>query len=218
VSLARREFPQWVEQPAWSPPTLQRGERVAEYRGEHAMIIKREGERVGALAISPTPLATADDNGAWSPVDLTLEHGSAGFKPHNAAVPTRLPDTLVEGVAFAGLGLSLAAADGGDGQARRVEDKVFYDNVQQDADVMLAPLPTGVEVYYQLRSPNAPTAFTMKASGVGRLEFVTTADGGAVIRRDGETVATVMAPTAVDAQGQPVDVRYEACCFGWVCR
>jgi RHS repeat-associated protein len=210
VSLARREFPQWVEQPAWSPPTLQRGERVAEYRGEHAMIIKREGERVGALAISPTPLATADDNGAWSPVDLTLEHGSAGFKPHNAAVPTRLPDTLVEGVAFAGLGLSLAAADGGDGQARRVEDKVFYDNVQQDADVMLAPLPTGVEVYYQLRSPNAPTAFTMKASGVGRLEFVTTADGGAVIRRDGETVATVMAPTAVDAQGQPVDVRYEA--------
>jgi RHS repeat-associated protein len=208
AAIAREEFPQWIQQPAWAPPALEPGERVAGYRGDRAMLIKRDGERGGALAISPLPLRTTAADGSKRLVDLALQPSGDGFRPRNALVTTQLPGRLSEGVDFPGRGLSLLPVDGGDGAARRVEDKLFYDNVALDSDVILAPLPDGVEAYYQLRSPAAPEAFTMKVAGGA--EFATTPDGGAELRRADTHIATVRPPIALDAQGQPVTVRYQA--------
>lgn len=208
VAVAREQFPQWVEQPAWAPPTLQKDERVTGFAGDNAMVIRRKGERVGALTVSPTPLATTGKDGSKRPVDLALQETVDGFRPRNPLVSMLLPTRLSDGVNFPGPGLSLSPAVGAQGTARRVDDKVFYDNVAADSDVILAPLPDGVETFYQLRSPAAPSAFTMRIGGGAT--FAMSAGGAAEIRRGGQRIGTVDAPVALDAQGQPVAVRYEA--------
>lgn len=208
VAAARQEFPQWVEQPAWSPPTLREGERVTGYVGDSAMVLKRRGERVGAVTVSPTPVVTTEKDGSKRPVDLALEQTEGGFQPRNPLVSMRLPARLSDGVTFPGPGLTLLPASGAQGDARRVDDKLFYDNVAADSDVILAPLPDGVETFYQLRSPAAPSAFTMRIGD--NATFATSRGGAAEIRRGGQRIGTVAAPVALDAQGQPVAVRYEA--------
>ena len=37
-------------------------------------------------------------------------------------------------------------------------DKLFYPSSDTDTDTLITPTPTGVEIFFQLRSPDAPTA------------------------------------------------------------
>ena len=98
-----------------------------------------------------------------------------------------------------------------DGKVSSDGEQVAYPNAQVDTDVVAKPVTAGVELFWQLRSARSPEEL---AFDIDAPEGATVRGGGDVdapvqVVKDGETVATVSAPFAKDAQGQDVPVGME---------
>src|SRR6266511_5108419 len=165
-----------------------------------------QGEASSQLVSSILPLRTVDD-GDKVPVDLSLEQQEGGYVPESPLVDLSLPATLDHEVTVGdqGIGIDVGATDpatadpiGG--------DNLFYADAATDTDVVLAPLSTGLEALYQLRSPESPDRLEMTFSLPEGASLEPTDDGGAEIAKQGQTLASVSPTTAQDATGQPVPV------------
>lgn len=207
-SVARRAHSEWIEEPAWSPPETRPGERLGKHFGDHAVQVKRDGADTAAIAVSATPLMSDVGSGERAPVDLALQRQADGFVPKNPVVPSRLPQRLGDGIEFPSEDIVLHSAGAENVTPTQVGGKLLYANVHTDTDFFAEPLPTGVETYYQLRSPAAPEAFEVRAGAGHADRFETAADGSARMLRDGKPVLAVAPPVARDAQGTDVPVRY----------
>lgn len=159
-----------------------------------------------ALIESATPLRVEDDEGAIQPVDLSLEHAEGELQAENPIVPVGIPTELGEGVELAEgqIGISFAGAAPAR-EATVVEgDSAFYGNVQEDTDLLVAPMPTGVETLTQIRSAAAPRTQVDSLSLPAGAALVSNETGGAEVKLEGRQLMEVSPASAVDAAGEPV--------------
>ncbi|MEX1142665.1 MAG: RHS repeat-associated core domain-containing protein [Thermoleophilaceae bacterium] len=172
------------------------------------VVLAGDGERPAVLVEAPRPLRVADGQGGKRLVDLTLEVRDGRFAPVAAAAEVWLPGLLGQGIDVgpvrvvpAGAAEGALAADG---------SRVVYPNAELDTDVVLAPVTTGVEVFWQLRSEQAPEELVL---GLDLPEGAAIEQGDGLgpiaVVRDGERLTTISRPVAVDAQGTDVPVEAE---------
>jgi len=182
------------------------GRPVKRFLGDHVVVLGSDGERPPVLVESPQPLRVVGEDGGEQPVDLSLEYDGGGLVPANAAAEVSLPDELADGV---GVGpVDVVPAGAADGELMDVNgDGVVYANAQMDTDVLVKPVTSGVEVFWQLRSPRAPEELVLDLRVPEGAVVQEAAAGSVAMVRDGELLTTVSAPVAVDAQGQDVPVR-----------
>ena len=152
-----------------------------------------------------------------SPIDLRPVRADNGFRAANAPVGLRIPGLLAEGAALTSSGLSLtpvdergAALPGAEGAVDGAT--VFYGDVGDDMDAAIKPTTSGFEENTILRSANSPRelSFRVGLPTGAHLSQQTPGWGPIEIVDQGEVIATILAPGAVDAAGTPVPVTMDA--------
>ncbi|MCP9489522.1 MAG: hypothetical protein MSC31_06555, partial [Solirubrobacteraceae bacterium MAG38_C4-C5] len=174
---------------------------------EVAVVQGADGER--AVALSSVPLWTE----AGVPVDLSVQARDGGFGPVASVVATEIAERVDGGVSLDGVVSFAPVVGDGAAEGEAFGDKVYYANVGPgpDTDFMVAALPTGAEALWILRSPSAAQEHALEFSlGEGEVLELDDEDvaGGAVVTREGEVVAKVAPPSAVDADGTVIEASY----------
>jgi RHS repeat-associated protein len=208
IALARSRFGPSIESDVWPGVRVRPGERVERLTGTHGALIALPNG-LNAVAESNTPLQVRGDDGELEPVELALDHEDGRYAPRRPIVPIEIRAGRAAQVAFerSGIGIRLAGAADRLPEAEEVADRVFFSSVAPDTDAWVTPTPGGVELFHQLRSPeelpiglDLPTGATVRLSDAG---FATSAE----VVRDGERIAAISPPRAVDSDGEPVPVE-----------
>jgi len=217
VGTARKKFGDYLDAPAFPWPALGSGQVLERFVGDQAAVVKYPSGKRG-LVQGSVPLRGQTPDGTKAPIDLRLSDQGTAFAPRSALGAMRLPKRSSDGLRLATLGVNIRVV-GDRGQAAQViRDKAFYANVLPDSDLILRPLPGGSELSVLLRSPASPhavtLAFDLPSGGslryAGPLDMTPPAPPGSVdVMEGGRRIAVVSPAEAVDAQGQPVPVRYE---------
>jgi RHS repeat-associated protein len=183
----------------WPQPGFSR--KVVRFLSEYKAVVQGPGGHRD-IAISTTPLRTSDGRA----VSLTLGRSGAGYAPAAAAIPTQIAPSVSQGVSLPSLGvsISMAAAHASVGSLLG-RSAVLYPTIATDTDAVITPLPNGVDLSALLRSPSSPQQFDYRLA-LESGESLRSVGGGAQVLRGGQAAAWIPAPTAVDAQGQPVPV------------
>jgi RHS repeat-associated protein len=208
--IANREFGDLLKgaQAGLGLDQLADGREVKELVDDHTVVLAGDEKRPPVLLESPWPVRAVADDGRMRAVDLSLEQGKDGFEPVNSAAEVKLPAQLADGIEVgqlrvvpAGSSDGKISSDGG--------DRVIYANAQTDTDVVVTPLVTGAEVFWQLRSPRASEELTLDV-GLPEGAVAQATDAGAIaVVKDGKLMAKVSPPVAVDGQGQDVPVKMD---------
>jgi sugar lactone lactonase YvrE len=161
----------------------------------------------GYLLEAGIPIRTKDDEGNLSKVDLDLERTEEGFQPENPLTEVAIPESASDPIAIGEEGLAVAAVDA-DATVRRFDEQdAYYPEAQTDTDILVAPTGFGVELFDQLRSIDSPEElhfhFDLPAGAI----LQPNGGGGVDVVKEGQPVATVSPPTAVDAQGTQIPVQ-----------
>lgn len=166
-----------------------------------------QGVHSPQLISSVLPLRVGDANGQ-APVDLSLDQQGADYTPDNPLVDLKLPDRLDNNVALGdnGIKVDLGATDSATADPINGGDNLFYADAAPATDVVLAPISSGLESFYQLRAPESPEHFQVDFTLPAGAQLTDTGDGGAAIIQDGDTLGSVYAPSATDAAGNPINV------------
>ena len=213
LEIARAKFERILAAPAWAGVTLRGGERVKQYLGDTQALIQHSDDPEDVSLVESTlPLLTEADE----PTDLELEPHGEGFAPKAPAIELSIPDDLSEGVALAGGQVRVTPQTDAPTEAEPVEDKVFFGNAQTDTDVLVVPTARGFETFHQLRSAESPEAVSFEVAVPGGATLRRSeadgmppeARGIDVISPGGKRIATIGAPKAQDADGEPVAVDY----------
>lgn len=199
-------FPSALEEPAG----IFNGElEIEEFHSDHvAVVAPPTSESQPGLLTSLLPLRTEDAAGEKEAVNLELEHAEGEVDPANPLVEVEIPTELGEGINLpeSNVGIELAG-DSSQPSASVVQGSAtFYPNVAPDTDLAVAPTPTGVETFTQLRSAEAPRSQTFHLSLPAGAGLKATPEGGAEITQGGELLVAVPPPSAIDAEGNEVPV------------
>ncbi len=181
--------------------------RLEQVLGPSEAVIETEGRSV--LMDGTFPVRAPDEEGDLRKVSLALLHEGGEFVPANPLSQVTLPEEASEGIAVGESGLSVAPETGtGEGSARRLdgEDLLFYPEVQEDTDLLAAPISSGLELFSQLRSPQSPEELRFAVQMPQGAQLQPDGEGGAQVSREGEALARIPAPVATDAQGAEVPV------------
>jgi len=163
------------------------------------------------LVESTLPLRTEGADGEKVPVDLGLERSEGELQPMTPLVETEIPGELGDGISLGSLiTLELPEAASGRAPSNIEDDAAFYPNVQADTDLLVAPIPTGVETWTQLRSPESPTTQTFHLSLPEGADLEEAETGGVEAKLNGRVLLSVPPATAVDAAGNEVPVAMSA--------
>lgn len=184
------------------------GREVLRFADDHTVVLAGDESRPPVLLESPWPVRAVDDDGRKRRVDLNLEQGKDTFVPANAVADVALPVELSSGLGVGPIRIvpegSSEAELSGDGR-----DRLIYANAQIDTDVVVTPLVTGAEIFWQLRSARSAEELTLDLDLPDGAVAELTKLGSAVISKDGRRMTTISPPSAVDAQGQDVPVAME---------
>lgn len=208
IDVGRRHFPEVVSRALWRPWAPPKGASITRYVGSNAALIRQENGTHAVLE-STMPLLALEPSGEQAPVATELEAQGTGFVPRNPLARTTLPGEIGDGVAFHDLGVSVRL-EGAAAEGSVVGEKLFYPNALTDTDYIVAPLPTGVETFVQLRSEDSPERHALLfdlPSDAWLEETVGDPPGVAIATREGE-LARIGRPVAWDADGQRLAVEY----------
>lgn len=220
LATAAMHFPAAVTAPARAGLSGAGSPHVLRYVGSSAAVIKmRDGKR--AVAQSTLPLR-AGSAGHLRPLSLALVRHPTFFSVASSLAPLRLPRRLgPSGIRLTKTAITVAPAPSGPSVGRVAHGRVFYPNVAADTDVFAAPLATGVDILYQLRSRRSPQRLTMRLTlpPGAQMHVVHVASRGGprgrrplpgpiAITRSGSPLAEILPPVAVDAQHRPVPLSY----------
>jgi YD repeat-containing protein len=215
--LAQRLFPAQVAQPAAGSPRLPAGEKIARYitptaaaisspRAAAAVSLHREH----AVIESVEPIAHRTASGALVPIDLGLVGSGGAYTPRSSNIDVRIPKDLGRGVQLPGDGISLTPVQARgapqSGSAGAIAGaSVLYANTARDTDTTVKPTTSGFELNSILRSADSPTKlrFRVGMSAGAHLLALAAGDGARVVK-GAQTLATIAAPSAVDAAGTAV--------------
>lgn len=205
----RREFGAVLESLAFDPLRAVDGASFASVLGDRTALIRRPG-KPNLLAVSASPLGRRGGSGEIRALDLRLERREGEFVPRNGMPSLALPLRGDGRVRLPhGLAIRFEAAPGSDGGRAVAHDErrhLFYANVAADTDLALLPLPDGVEAFAQLRSPASPEIQTFQVGLPEGALLRASGDGSIEVVRDGDVLAVITRPWAVDAQANPVSV------------
>ncbi len=189
--------------------------------GDSVEFIGRNAARVSSLdggsgvVESSGEIATQTAPGQWSGVDMSLEEVGGVFVPKSVSGVVRIPSDLSEGVVLPVSGVSITPLSLGSESsvsgAPGVSDgyAVFWGGVSAGSDVDEVAKPGaggGVELDTLLRSVRSPEALRFE---IGLPEGAVLQQPGGVqgpvfVSEAGETISTILPPSAVDANGTVV--------------
>ena len=160
------------------------------------------------LLQSSTPLRVETPSGEPAAVDLDLEQANGELQPANPLVEVGIPQQLGEGIELPEVGVTIEIVGAPEDRSPSIiEGSVaFMPNIAPDTDLAVAPTPTGVETFTQLRSADSPLAQTFALELPSGAALQATEDGGAVVVREGTTLLSIAPPSALDAAGTDVPV------------
>ena len=209
-TLAEDSFEEQLTASTWEPLTLGSGDRVVEYRGATAAII-RDANGDKTLAQSTLPLRSTVGTGELAPVDMALQADGDSVAPANPLVATEIAVADPGAVSFAGEHTTVTLAGADDGAATEYDpNHVFIASALTDTDVVLRPTPNGASYSFVVRSDAAPQAaaldFDLPSGAV--LRTAPDVPGAVEIVADGKAVGIVHPPVAWDADHRDVAVSY----------
>jgi hypothetical protein len=198
LQVASAEHPEVLDSPVWAG--VSSDARVVRYLDDRSAVVSEDGAR--GLVTSALPLRDENAAGQLAPVSLDLVDRGESWGLENPLASVSLPKEISDGVLLEDAGVEV----GFDGSAsgRRVEGRVFYANVARDTDLVLEPVPSGVEASWLLRSQESPSDLTMSMDAPVGAELETLpgdVGGGVRVVRDGVTIAAVPGAHAWDADG-----------------
>lgn len=204
VALAQRHFPELAAR-GYKALNLKAGERIEAWLGARAARVARPGQ-ADLLLESQLPLRTVGANGAPTPVDLSLRESGDGFAPLAPIVALEVGDRAHEGITLDDIDVAVAPVGIDDTAATTRQDKAFFTETAPDTDHIVTPLPTGVDLGAQLRSPQSPERFRWRVQlpTGARLQLSTGVPGAEIVAADGSKLAHITAPVAWDADDQEV--------------
>jgi YD repeat-containing protein len=209
--LARSAFPTLVQRPAGGPPTLPAGESIVKYASDRVAQLNMPGRKRGVLE-SLLPIALETSHGRHAPIDLRLRDVGHAFEPTFPAVAVEMPKRLSSGVQLPRLGISLTPVDprgsaltGSQGAADGAG--VIYANTLTSTDTLVKPTTMGFAVETLLRSQSSPRQLFFRVRMPSGATLAQPRHSKAVdIVNQGQVIARVSPPGAVDAEGTPVPV------------
>jgi hypothetical protein len=205
VALAQRHFPELARR-GHRAVALAPGERVQAWLGARAARIARPG-RPDLVLESQLPLRTPGPDGAPTPVDLSLRPNGRGFAPLAPIVALQVGDRAPEGIALGDIGVAVKPVGVAAAAGTASQDKAFFPDTAPDTDHIVTPLPTGVDLGAQLRSPAAAERLRWRVElpAGARLRLGAGAPGAEIVAADGTRLALVTAPVAWDADDRAVE-------------
>jgi YD repeat-containing protein len=207
--LVARVFPGLIDEPAGGAPSLPADEKVLGYLSDNvAQVSLPTGRRAVVESLEPMALETSP--GRYSPIDLAPRGSGDGFQPALPAVSLKIPKRLRDGITLGTTGVSLTPVNsvgaplaGGEGEVDGAT--VMYANSVTDGDTLIKPDTLGFSAETLLRGADSPRVLNFRVGMPTGAHLTAVADGVSVVAY-GTTIATVLAPTAVDAEGRPVPV------------
>jgi hypothetical protein len=213
IDLLTGVFGEVLEQPSALYADLD----IRAYRSNYAAVTEpgdsqQSGDQTPpGLVTSILPLRAENEDGTEEAVDLNLKRSEGELQPRNPLVEVGIPTEIGEGISLpeANVTIELHGAPAQRAASEADVGAAIYPNVAEDSDLAVAPSPTGVETFTQLRSGDAPRTqeFTLGMPPGAVLER--TASGGAEIRQGDSALMTVRPPSAIDANGDEVPVSLD---------
>jgi hypothetical protein len=205
VELAQAAFPE-LRQRAYRALELAPGERVAQWIGDRAARIDQGAGKPDLFLESELPLRTLNGSGAATPVDLSLRGSAAqGFTPLAPLVDLTIDGRAPGGLALRDIDLAVKPVGSADALGVARQDKAFFAEAHPDTDLVVTPLPAGVDLGAQLRSPESPETYRWRLDPPPGAALRANAEGGAEIAgADGSSRAQITAPVAWDADDHAV--------------
>jgi DNA-binding beta-propeller fold protein YncE len=210
-ALARRLFPRLIDESAGGLPQLPAGATITKIPADNIAQVTLSGGKHAVLE-SFAPIALETARGRHTLIDLHLHEANGAFAPILSPVGLRIPKRLGEGVDLGRTGVSLtpvaaggAALAGSGGEVQGAT--VSYANTQTDADTLVKPTTSGFSMETLLRAADSPRELHYRV-GLPLGAWLRVAPGGSPVDvlQGSERIATVLAPTAHDAEGIPVPV------------
>jgi hypothetical protein len=208
ANLLTSVFPSALEEQAGVFNDLE----VEAFRSDHVAVVPADqpGEEPGLLS-SLLPLRVENGAGEEEVVDLDLQAQGGALEPGNPLVDVRIPTSLDQEVRLPEVGLGVQFGAAADSSASVISQAAaFYPNIADETDLTILPTPTGLETLTQLRSPAAPTSQKLDLDLPAGATLRETDHGGATVSRGEEALVAIHPPTAIDANGDPVQVKMEA--------
>ena len=208
LALAREKQAETMAARPWRSLQLAPGQRVARYIGDYQALVD-VGAGKTLVAESTLPLRAAQGNEDPAPVDLTLQDTGSSFESANPLTATRISKNPADGVAFERAGFSVGVAGAlAPSSPTLVDGKAFYPNTATDTDLLIRPVPEGIETFFLVRSSAAPESqrlhFTIPAGA--SLRDAWGDDRAIEIATDAGVIGRIEAPAAWDADGVAVPV------------
>jgi len=200
--LAKDTFGSWLAAMSTNPASsLATAGSVLRYLGANRALVRTA--RGLQLDTSTVPLLAGRTATSTRPVSLALRATASGFAAANPLQDTSVARTLAGGVAIGSAGIRIVPL-GADVSGGVLEGKtVFFPEVGLDEDALVTPTIRGVDLAALLRSRLSPQQLAYRVllpAGAA----LSPDGGGALVTRDGRTLALVRAPAARDALGAAV--------------
>lgn len=210
--VAGESFPAAIIQPAGGPPQLPAGESIVGFPSTNAAQVDLGAGKRGVID-SMQPIAVESSPGQRVPVNLQLQEVGGAFEPSTPVSSVRIPKRLSGGISFPDRGVTVTPVDSSgaplsDSEGSVDGASVLYPNTQTDADTVVKPVTYGFDLATVLRSPNSPSElhFRLDVPAGASIVQASGVPGAINITNDGDVLATVHPPTAVDAAGAQVPV------------
>jgi YD repeat-containing protein len=204
--LAQRDFGSRIggANPA---AAIARAGKLIRYIGNYRALVRMSKRRMTVFT-SSVPLRAAAGGGGMRPVDLDLRSQDGAFSAINPLQPVSISRYLGGGVIVGSAGVRVQLVGSDVPGAVEGGQSVFFANVGVDEDVSVAPTISGAELSTVLRSQLSPREITYRVT-VPQGAKLSQQGSGAAVTRGGQILATIPAPSAIDAQDTfvPVTMR-----------
>ncbi|MHB8491201.1 MAG: hypothetical protein ACYDA6_03160 [Solirubrobacteraceae bacterium] len=211
AALAARAFPQAITR-AEAPPELPAGAKITGYPSVNAaQVTLSEGKH--EVLESTGPLAMEASPGHREAIDLALRESGGAYQAIRSPLDLSIPKHLSAGITLPDSGVTLTPADwrgrplqGAEGQTDGAT--VFYGATATNSDIAIKPTVFGVAVNELLRSQGSPTTLYLRVGLPHGARLVQAHHGSGAVQviAEGQPLATILPPGAVDAAGAPVPV------------
>ncbi|MDQ3933755.1 MAG: hypothetical protein M3340_03895 [Actinomycetota bacterium] len=208
LRVTRQQFPAFSSQPAFKGYQPRPGEFVERYLHAGAARVS-DGAGHRSIVESTYPLTGRTPSGRPAPIDLSLRRHGSGFAPASAPVEVRFPGRIADGIAMTlggGARVVVRPAKTRKAKVARLgSGKVMYANTDRDTDTLAAAMPSGVELFTQIRSADSPTVHAFRVDLPRGAKLRKRGRGAEIVRR-GQRLGVVNPPLAWDADNRRVPV------------
>lgn len=217
ASLAKRLLPKLMNDPNGGPPKLPEGVKRTGFPSDFTESFSLPNGKHGVIE-STAPIANETSTG-HVPIDLDPRRVGGRFEASTPAAGTQVKagGRLSEGVSLSELGITLTpVTDAGvplEGEGQISGASVFYGDSEdakagvRDVDTVAKLDVDGASLDTILRSQRSPQTLYFAVHVPAGATLEGDGRGGARIVSEGQTIAEVPAPSAVDAAGTPVPVE-----------